>query len=232
MTGAFIHFSPIFFAFLEELAVNNNRDWFANNKVRYQDEVVSPMVAFIATMAPRLRKISLHFVADPRANGGSMFRIYRDVRFSKDRRPYKEHASCHFRHEIRTRDVHTPGYYVHLAPNDVRIGGGIWLPPGAALGAIRNAIDEDRSGWKRVVTNKRLNETFGGIGGDGLVRPPRGYDADHPHIEDLKRKTFFAMRRVDRKIALTPGFLNEVTDTFHAATPLMKFLTKTLGQAF
>ena len=114
----------------------------------------------------------------------------------------------------------------------MRIGGGIWLPPGTALGAIRNAIDEDRSGWKRVVTNKRLNETFGGIGGDGLVRPPRGYDADHPHIEDLKRKTFFAMRRVDRKIALTPGFLNEVTDTFHAATPLMKFLTKALGQAF
>jgi uncharacterized protein (TIGR02453 family) len=116
MTDTFIHFSPIFFAFLEELAASNNRDWFANNKARYEDEVVSPMVAFIATMGPSLRKISPHFVADPRANGGSMSRICRDVRFSKDKRSYKEHASCHFRHEIRTRDVHTPGYYVHLAP--------------------------------------------------------------------------------------------------------------------
>ncbi len=232
MADDFSHFSPDFFAFFEELAANNARDWFADNKPRYQQEVVSPMVAFIAAMAPRLRKISAHFVADPRANGGSMFRIYRDVRFAKDKRPYKEHASCHFRHEARTRDAHTPGYYVHLAPDDVRIGGGIWLPPKEPLAMIRDAIVADSAGWKRVIANKRLKDTFGGIGGDGLTRPPRGYDPDHRHIEDLKRKTFFAMKRIDRKAALTPGFLDEVTETFRLATPLMKFLTKALGQDY
>ncbi len=108
-------FSPGLFAFLEELAANNDRTWFAANKPRYQSQVVDQLVRFIAAMADPLEKVSPHFVADPRPVGGSMFRIYRDVRFSKDKRPYKEHAACQFRHAAG-KDAHAPGFYVHLAP--------------------------------------------------------------------------------------------------------------------
>src|SRR3974377_1858992 len=107
-----------FFAFFRELTANADRAWFEDNKQRYKDSVQAPMSAFITAMAPRLKKVSKHFVADPRPNGGSMFRIYRDVRFSKDKRPYKEHAGCQFRHALG-KDAHAPGFYMHFAPEEV-----------------------------------------------------------------------------------------------------------------
>ena len=104
----FAGFGPGFFGFFEELSANNKREWFEPNKARYKEEVVGPLTAFIAAMGPLLAKISEEYVADPRPNGGSMFRIYRDVRFSKDKRPYKEHGACHFRHRLG-KDAHAPG---------------------------------------------------------------------------------------------------------------------------
>jgi uncharacterized protein (TIGR02453 family) len=98
MPNTFNGFPRDFFSFFRELKAHNERPWFEANKQRFRDSVQAPMSAFIEAMAPRLTKISKHFTADPRPNGGSMFRIYRDVRFSKDKRPYKEHAACHFRH--------------------------------------------------------------------------------------------------------------------------------------
>src|SRR5690242_20752818 len=113
------------------------------------------MSEFIAAMAPRLRKVSKNFAADPRPNGGSMFRIYRDVRFSKDKRPYKEHAACHFRH-VLGKDVHAPGYYMHLAPDEVYFGGGMWMPPSDALQKIRERIAGNPSAWKAVRADRRF----------------------------------------------------------------------------
>lgn len=228
---AFTGFGKPFFAFFEELKRNNDRDWFAANKPRYQAEVVAPICAFIEAIAPRLGKVSPHFVADPRPNGGSMFRIYRDIRFSKDKRPFKEHAACQFRHQAG-RDAHAPGFYVHLAPDEVVYGGGIWLPPSDALAQIRGAIDADPKGWQRVVANKRLNDSFGGIAGHSLTRPPKGYAADHRHIEDLKRKSFFAMKHAKPAVARSAGFVDEVADTFRAAQPLMKFVSGALDVPF
>jgi len=228
---AFAGFGKDFFGFFEELADNNDRDWFAANKPRYQAAVVEPMIAFIEAIAGPLAKVSPYFVADPRPNGGSMFRIYRDVRFSKDKRPYKEHGACQFRHQAG-RDAHAPGFYVHLAPDEVVYGGGIWLPPSDALAQIRGAIDADPKGWQRVVGNKRLNDTFGGIAGHTLKRPPKGYAADHRHIEDLKRKSFFAMKHAKPAVAGSADFVDEVADTFRAAQPLMKFVSGALSVPF
>ena len=129
---AFDGFPKDFFAFLRELKANNERPWFEANKQRFRDSVQVPMSEFIAAMAPRLAKISKNFTADPRPNGGSMFRIYRDVRFAKDKRPYKEHVACHFRHAVG-KDVHAPGYYMHFSPGEVMFGGGMWMPPSDAL---------------------------------------------------------------------------------------------------
>ncbi len=229
--AVFPGFTGEFFGFFEELSANNNRAWFAANKVRYQTVVVDPMVAFIAAMVPRLRKISPHFVADPRPNGGSMFRIYRDIRFSKDKRPYKEHAACQFRHEAG-KDAHAPGFYVHLAPDRVVYGGGIWRPPSEALARIRVGIAGNPKGWRRVIADKRLLGTFGGVAGDGLRRPPKGYSDDHPNIADLKRKSFFAMKHAEPRVTMSADFVAEVAETFRAAAPLNRFLTGALGQPF
>ncbi|SLN59912.1 DUF2461 domain-containing protein [Oceanibacterium hippocampi] len=224
-------FSPAFFAFFRELAAHNDRDWFNANKDRYKAEVVAPLSSFIEAMAPRLGAISAHFVADPRPNGGSMFRIYKDVRFSKDKRPYKEHGAVQFRHAAG-KDAHAPGYYVHLAPDEIFFGGGIWLPPSPQLKAIREAIAKPDGGWDKVIGDRDFAKTFGGVHGDGLSRPPRDFDKDHPHIEDLKRKSFFGMRREAPDFALRPDFVEAVGATFRAATPLMRFLTRAVGQPF
>ncbi|NNG03750.1 MAG: DUF2461 domain-containing protein [Inquilinus sp.] len=229
--SSFAGFPPAFFAFFRELAENNDREWFTANKQRYRDEVQTPIGAFIEAMAPKLAAISRHYVADPRPNGGSMFRIYRDVRFSKDKRPYKEHGACQFRHE-GGRDVHAPGFYVHLAPDELFFGGGIWKPPRPDLENIRRAIAEDSAAWKKAAADKALVARFGQISGSGLKRPPRGFPADHPFIDDIKRESFFAMHRSEPKAAASPGFVDEVAATFRDATPLMRFLSTALGTAF
>ena len=216
-------FEKSFFRFFRKLARNNNREWFNEHKQEYQDSVLEPLVEFVDAMAPRLRKISPHFKAIPKTNGGSIFRIYRDVRFSKDKSPYKLHAACHFRHELG-KDAHVPGFYVHLSPGEVFFGGGIWLPPAPALNKIRETIVNNPGEWRRITTNRNLKSLCGGIAGDGLKRPPRGYDPDHRFIEDLKRKSFFAMREESPEFIFEDNFVDEVEKTFRAASPLMKYL--------
>lgn len=225
-------FPKDFFAFFRELKDHNERPWFEANKQRFRDSVQAPMTGFIAAMVPRLAKISRNFIADPRPNGGSMFRIYRDVRFSRDKRPYKEHAACHFRHAAG-RDVHAPGFYMHFGDDEVYFGGGMYMPDPKSLGCIRDTIVAKPAAWKAVMSDKRFEKTFGGLGGDDvLTRAPRGYDPAHPLIEDIKRKSFFAMCDADVKLAASPKLVDAVAETFKAATPLMKFLCKTQDVPF
>lgn len=227
MADGFNGFGRDFFAFFRELKANNERGWFEANKQRFRDQVQAPMSAFIEAMAPRLAKISKDFTADPRPNGGSMFRVYRDVRFSKDKRPYKEHAACHFRHRFG-KDAHAPGFYMHFAPDEVFFGGGMWLPPSDALAKIRGAIAAKPAAWKKMLGDAKFAARFGGVGGEALSRPPRGFDPAHPFIDDIKKKSFFAMGEGSVKSAQSPKLVDEVTETFRAASPLMKFLCNAL----
>jgi uncharacterized protein (TIGR02453 family) len=231
MVHAFNGFPKDFFAFFRELKANNNRVWFEDNKQRFRDCVQAPMSDFISAMAPKLAKISKHFVADPRPNGGSMFRIYRDVRFAKDKRPYKEHAACHFRHALG-KDVHAPGFYMHFAPGDVKFGGGLWMPPPDALAKIRARIAAKPQLWKKVLDDEGFAKTFDGVSGDALSRPPRGFDADHAFIADIRRKSFFAMHPGDVKLASSPKLVDEVAATFVSAKPLLKFLCDAVDVPF
>jgi uncharacterized protein (TIGR02453 family) len=231
MTAGFDGFPPGFFKFFREIAKNNDRGWFEANKPRYKADVLGPLRDFVEAMGPRLQKISKHFIADPRGNGGSIFRIYRDIRFSHDKRPYKEHASCQFRHRLG-RDVHSPGFYVHLAPREVYFGGGVWMPAPDALGQIRETIRTRPKEWSKVLGDKRFKATFGGISGGGLTRPPRGYSADDPHIEDIKRKSFFAMHVSSPADARSKHFVEDVEKAFADSAPLMAFLSKALGVPF
>lgn len=220
-------FNPAFFQFLEDLKANNNKVWFQENKERYRKVVQDPLLDFVVAMEKPLQKISPHYVADPRRNGGSIFRIYRDVRFSKDKTPYKEHAACNFRHEAG-KDVHAPGFYLHLANDKLIFGGGVWGPSSDVLYQIRDAIREKPSEWKKVINNKTFKETFAGVDGESLVRPPNGFDKNLPYITDIKRKSFYAMREADPKLALEDGFFNEVVKTYNALTPLLKFICKAI----
>jgi uncharacterized protein (TIGR02453 family) len=223
MAERFEGFPKDFFAFFRELKAHNERVWFEANKQRFRDSVQAPMSLFIAAMAPRLAKISKRFTADPRPNGGSMFRIYRDVRFAKDKRPYKEHAACHFRHALG-RDVHAPGFYMHFGPGEIFFGGGLWMPPPDALAKIRGAIAIKQAAWKTIVTDAKFVRQFGGVKGDTLTRPPRGFAPDHPFIEDIRRKSFFVMHEGDAKLAASPRLVDAVAESFAAASPLLKFL--------
>lgn len=220
-----------YFAFFKELSDNNNREWFNDNKQRFRESVQEPLTAFVEAMAPRLKRISKHFIADPRLNGGSVFRIYRDVRFSKDKSPYKTHGAVQFRHALG-KDAHAPGFYVHLDPEEIFYGGGVWQPPSPALLKIREAIRDRGDKWLKAKTGAAFDQRFGQIRGDSLTRPPRGFDADHPHIEDIKRKSFFAMTEARPASAKKPEFVDDVAETFADARPLMKFLCEALGAPF
>jgi uncharacterized protein (TIGR02453 family) len=221
-------FPKDFFVFFRELAANNERAWFEANKPRYRETVQGPMSDFIAAMAPQLGRVSKQFVADPRPNGGSMFRIHRDVRFSKDKRPYKQHAAAQFRHRLG-RDVHAPGFYVHLEPGEVFVGGGMWMPEPDALLRIRNAIAAKPDAWKNTVGDRKFRTAFGGLEDAGaLTRPPKGFDPEHPHIEDLKRKSFVATRMSTERTATSRAFVEEAAETFRALSPLMRFLSAAL----
>ncbi len=224
-------FPKPFFDFFRELKANNERAWFEANKSRFRDTVQAPMSDFIAAMAPHLARVSKAFVADPRPHGGSMFRIHRDVRFSKDKRPYKEHGACQFRHRLG-RDVHAPGFYVHLGPSEVFVGAGLWMPDADALLKIRNRIAEKPASWKRIVADKRFVKTFGSIDGEQLQRPPRGFDPTHPFIADIRRKSFVVGCNATERSARSAAFVAETGACFAAAAPFMRFLCSALAVPF
>ena len=228
MAGA--HFTNDLFGFLHELQLNNNRDWFQANKARYQAVVLGPMTDFVADFGDFLPSISSHFVADPRTHGGSVFRIYRDVRFSKDKSPYKTHAAVHFRHETG-REVHGPGFYLHLAPGEVYAGAGIWRPDSRTMAKVRDAIVADPAGWTRAISDQQFAAVFS-LEGEALKRPPRGYDPDHPLIDDLKRKDFVAATEFSEEDAVAPDFIDVYADACRKATPFMGFLTTAVGLAW
>jgi len=224
-------FDVALFKFLGDLKANNNREWFQKNKDRYRSTVQDPLLDFVVAMEAPLREISPHYVADARRNGGSVFRIYRDVRFSKNKAPYKEHAACNFRHKAG-KDVHAPGFYLHLANDKLMFGGGIWGPPSDALYNIRSMIREKPSEWQKVINNKLFKTTFSGVDGESLIRPPQGFEKDLLYIEDIRRKSFYAMREEDPKLALEDHFIDEVIQTYQALKPLLAFICKSIDLPF
>src|SRR6185369_8279265 len=167
------YFTPALFKFLRDLQKNNNRPWFLTHKEQYEKVVRNPLLDFIGEVGPHLRKISPNIVADNSPTGGSLFRIYRDVRFSKDKSPYKTHASAHFPLS-RGKDVHSPGFYLHLSPAEVFTGGGIWHPEAPVLGQIRDYLIHHPKQWKTILSDKTFKKHCT-LEGDKLQRPPKGY---------------------------------------------------------
>ncbi len=223
-------FTADLFSFLKDLKRHNDRAWFSENKERYLDVVQEPAIEFVRAFAPTLDRISPQFVADDRPVGGSLFRIHRDVRFSKDKSPYKTHVGISFRHR-NGKDVHAPGYYLHLEPGQVFVAAGIWHPDREPLGKIRSAIAERPAEWTKATHEKRFAAKFR-LGGDVLKRAPGGFDPDHPLIEDLKRKDYTASALFDERTVAREDFVPLFAETCAAATPFMRFLCRALDQPF
>jgi uncharacterized protein (TIGR02453 family) len=223
-------FDPEFFEFLSDLEQHNDREWFGANKERYEAHVLEPALAFIEDFGYRLQEISPHFRADPRRIGGSLFRIYRDTRFSKDKTPYKTHTGMHFRH-VRAKDVHAPGFYLHLAPGEVFAGGGIWRPDTSTAHRIREAIAANPGGWRAATCDPPFTDRLT-LGGEQLKRVPSSFDAGHEHAEDLRRKGWFGRTSLDQDAATTPGFLDEYTRICEAGAPMIHFICRALDLDF
>jgi len=225
------YFTPKTFSFLRDLAANNEREWFKANQERYEADVREPALEFISDFADPLYAISPHFSADPRKAGGSLFRIHRDTRFSKDKTSYKTHTGMQFRHVATKDDVHAPGFYLHIEPGACYAGVGMWRPSTEDAYKVRHAIADDPAGWKKAAHSKDFSATYE-HDGESLVRPPKGFDADHPLIEDLKRKDFVAGTRLTQKSVTSTDFLDEYAALCHTAVPYMKFLCEAVGVGF
>lgn len=224
------YITPDLFAFLRDLKKNNDRDWFEEHKPRYEQHVKEPLLDLIADFAPLLQDISPHYLAIPKTQGGSLFRIYRDVRFSKDKRPYKTHAGVHFRHQA-AKDAHAPGYYLHLEPDQVFIAMGVWQPPTAVLTDIRTRIVEDPDAWSAVRNDPEFAGTFD-MQGESLTRMPRGFSEDDPHPDDLKRKDFVGVHSLTEEDALAPDVLPRLHDIWRRGNPLMRFISRSMDVPF
>ena len=224
MAGAY--FNEGTFDFLDRLADNNQREWFHEHKAFYEGCVREPALRLITDVAEELPHLSPHFVAIPKKVGGSLMRVHRDTRFGKDKTPYKTNIGIQFRHEMG-KDVHAPGFYLHLEKEGCFIGVGIWRPDSKALGMIRDGLLERSAEWKNICDKTDFYQHFELVG-ESLKSAPRGYAKDHPMINDLRRKDFIGIANVSEVLMFSDELVAEVADYFRHGDPLMHFLCKSL----
>ena len=216
------YFTPATFRFLRSLDRHNNREWFHAHKADYERHVREPFLQLITDLQEPLAKISAHYLADPRKNGGSLFRVYRDTRYSHNKLPYKPWQGARFAHE-RRREIEAPSFYLHIQPGDCFAGGGMWHPEPDALKHIREFLVDNPAAWKRATQSKPFRENLQ-LGGESLVRAPRGYDLAHELLDDLKRKDFVATTRFDEALACSSELLPWTVATFKRVAPLVDYL--------
>lgn len=222
-----MHFTSATFTFLEQLAANNDRSWFEANKGNYEDCVRTPALEYIRAMGPLLADFAPQFRADARKTGGSLMRVHRDSRFSPDKTPYKTNVGIQFRHALG-KDVHAPGFYLHVAPEECFLGVGSWHPDADLLARIRTLIAEQPARW-RAARDDAPFAAHWRMAGETLKRPPRGFSADHPEIDDIKRKDFICLCPLTREEVTGADLVELSAGRFAAAAPFMRFLCEAAG---
>ena len=232
MSGAaFAGFEHGLYDFLEDLTLNNERDWFKANQARYEAEVREPARAFVRALAPRLDRVAPQLVADDRKMGGSLMRIFRDTRFSHDKSPYKTNVGVHFRHRAG-KDVHAPGFYLHLSPDECFVGLGMWRPDAPALKAIRTAIVERDDRWTALLADSGFTSTWRRSREDALKRAPRGFAADHPLVDDLKLKSHILIHDLTHEQTLGADLPERLEAMIDRGLPYARFLCDAIGLPF
>ena len=211
--------------FLRRLKRNNNRPWFEKHKEEYETSVKLPMQSLIASLQPYFDSFGPEFEVNPKR---SLFRIYRDVRFSKDKTPYKTHVAAHFVLRGKPKGLEGSGYYLHIEPGEVFIGGGIYMPDNDQLKKIRSAIALKYKEFTGIVKAKAFVKRFGTLEGGKLQRVPQGFAPDHPMAEWLKLKQFFVGVEWREDKCLKAAFVKDVARVFEEATPLVDFLNNAM----
>lgn len=221
------------FDFLNELEENNEKAWWEENKDRYIRVIREPALEFINHFGIQIKKISPHFVADSRTVGGSLMRPYRDTRFSKDKTPYKTNVGIQFRHE-RGKDVHAPGFYVHIEPRSNFAGVGLWHPETAIARQIRQAIHDDPAGWKKAAKYKTFTDVWNPMPDEDemLKRVPREFDPDHPYANDLRQKSFIAGAKLNQSLVTSADFAPTLASMYRKAANYTRFLCEAIGVEF
>jgi uncharacterized protein (TIGR02453 family) len=218
------YFTPDLFRFLTRLKRNNNRDWFLAHRDEFENYARQPVLRFITEFAAPLYEMSSHLIADPRPSRGSMFRIYRDIRFSADKRPYKTHIAMRFSH--RGKDVHSPGFYLHLEPGGSFAACGLWHPEPPTLLKVRSAIMARPKEWRKVRGLLSWDDA------SRLQRPPRGFPGDHEFAEDLKLRDLGTSVEFTDKQVCGAKFMSTFCDACRTMSPLAAFLSGAVGLKF
>lgn len=221
-------FTKATFDYLRDLEDNNDKAFFESNRDRYEAFVREPALAFIRAMAPRLKKAGVPLMADDRKAGGSLMRVNKDVRFSKDKKPYKTNVGIQFRHP-GGKDVHAPGLYLHVSNEECFLGLGMWHPESGALNAIRARIDARSRIYSKVIGDAKLQKVWR-QGGDSLKRPPRGFTPDHPLSLELQRKDHILIGDLKRTDVCSAKLVDLVSERLMAGKPYLMFLTEAIEQ--
>lgn len=227
------YFKPAVFGFLRELEANNEKAWWDANKDRYIEVIREPALEFINDFGDRIQQISPHFLADSRTVGGSLMRPYRDMRFSQDKTPYKTNVGIQFRHELG-KDVHAPGFYLHLEPRASFAGVGLWRPEAKVARQIRQAIYDDPEEWKEAAKAKSFTDVWSVTQDEGeyLKRTPKEFNGTHPYPDDLRMKSFIASSRLTQAQVTSDSFADELAGMYESAGPFTAFLCGAVGLAF
>ena len=212
--------------YLKKLKRNNNRPWFEKHKEEYETLVKLPMQSLIAALHPHFERFAPEFDINPKR---SLFRIYRDVRFSKDKTPYKTHVAAHFVLRGKPKGVEGSGYYLHIEPGEIFLGGGIYMPYGDQLKRIRRAIANRPEQFLSAMHHPKFKKLFGKLEGEKLQRTPQGYEPEHAMAEWLKYKQFFVGTEFPQGKCLKEEFVSDVAEVFEAATPLVRFLNEAIS---
>lgn len=218
------YFTPELFRFLSRLKRNNNREWFLRHKEEFESLVRQPALRFIEDFAVPLRQLSPYLVADARPSRGSLFRIYRDTRFSGDKRPYKTHVAMRFSH--RGKDVHSPGYYLHLEPGGCFAASGLWHPDAPTLLKVRTAMVDRTEEWRPLRGLLNWDDA------SRLSRPPRGFCGDHEFVEDLKLRDIGHWIEFSDRQVCSARFMSAFTEACRKMSPLAAFLSRAVGLRF
>jgi uncharacterized protein (TIGR02453 family) len=223
-------FTPAAFDFLRQLQANNTREWFEPRKAQFQELCRDPALRLIEALAEPLAAISTQFVASSKPVGGSLFRIHRDVRFARDKTPYKPWLGMRFKHVSDRSGALAPLFYVHLGAQQCFAGGGLWHPDAPMLTRVRNFIAHNPQSMQDLLAAPTF-QTYR-LGGESAVRPPRGFDPAHPLIEMLKRKDFVAMRDFDPSVACSAQVVDFISEYLRGAAGLVDYLCAALDLEF
>ena len=224
MPTATPRFSAATLAFLTRLKRNNRREWFNARRDEYDEVVRQPMIAIVERLAEDMRAIAPELLVSPKH---SIYRIYRDTRFSEDKKPYKTHVAASFWHRELAKGVGA-GLYFHVSPEGAWVGGGMYSPETPQLHAVREQIAANLRRFRSIVEAPAFKRLDGGIEGERLQRVPRGFRRDHEAAEYLKYRQFLAGREFPAKFATGSGFYAGVLGVFRQVTPLIRFLNEPL----